>query len=269
MTPDAWWLAYVALGLFSGFMAGLLGLGGGAIMVPLLVMIFGAAGVPHEHVLHLALGTSMATIIFTAWSSMRAHHAHGAVIWDVVKAFSPGIVFGTLLGTLVAARVGTRALAVFFACFISVVAVQMMFNLKPAARRGLPGRAGLAGVGTGIGMVSALAAIGGGSMTVPYLTWCNVPVQRAIGTSAAVGIPIAIAGSLGYLWNGWGQAGLPAAAFGYIYLPALVCLIVASMLTAPIGARLAHRLPVATLKRAFAGVLVLLAGKMLWGVFSV
>ncbi|GAA5173507.1 sulfite exporter TauE/SafE family protein [Niveibacterium umoris] len=268
MSPDVWWLAYVALGLFAGFMAGLLGIGGGAIMVPILVMIFGSAGVPHAHVLHLALGTSMAAIIFTAWASLKTHHAHNAVIWDVVKAFSPGIVFGTLLGTMIAARVTTRGLAVFFAGFISLVAIQMAFNLKPAARRSLPGKAGLAGVGTGIGIVSALAAIGGGSMTVPYLTWCNVEVRKAIGTSAAVGLPIALAGTVGYLWNGWGEAGLPPVSFGYVYLPALACLVLASMTTAPVGARLAHRLPVATLKRAFAAVLVFLSAKMLWSVFA-
>ena len=269
MTPDVWWLAYSMLGVFSGFMAGLLGVGGGAIMVPVLVMIFAAVGVPHEHVLHLALGTSMATIVFTSLSSLRAHHAHAAVMWNVVRGFSPGIVAGTLLGTVIAAHVSTRGLAWFFSCFIAMVAFQMAFNLKPAASRGLPGDFGLAGVGTGIGAVSALAAIGGGSMTVPYLTWCNVSVQRAIGTSAAVGLPISLAGTLGYLWNGSSQTGLPAAALGYVYLPALVCLVATSMLTAPMGARLAHRLPVATLKRAFAGLLVVLAGKMLWSVLAV
>lgn len=268
MHIDVWWLAYLGLGLFSGFMAGMLGLGGGAIMVPLLAIIFQAAGISHELIIHLALGTSMATIIFTACASLKTHHAHGAVQWDVVKAFSPGIVVGTLVGTGVAAWVPTRGLAVFFALFISLVAVQMGFNLKPAARRNLPGTAGLVGVGGGIGFVSALAAIGGGSMTVPYLTWCNVPVRKAIGTSAAVGLPIALCGSVGYLWNGWGQPGLPAACAGYIYLPALVVLSGASSLTAPIGARLAHRLPVATLKRAFSLVLVLLSAKMLWSVFG-
>ncbi|MCX9155955.1 sulfite exporter TauE/SafE family protein [Niveibacterium sp. 24ML] len=269
MAPDLWWFAYGTLGLVSGFMAGLLGVGGGAIMVPVLAMVFTASGVPHEHVLHLALGTSMATIIFTAVSSLRTHHAHGAVMWDVVRAFAPGIVAGTLIGTVIAAHVSTRGLAVFFACFISLIAIQMAFNLKPAGSRPLPGALGLAGVGSGIGVVSALAAVGGGAMTVPYLTWCSVPVQRAIGTSAAVGLPIALAGTVGYFWNGWSQEGLPAAAVGFVYLPALLCLVVTSMLTAPIGARLAHRLPVTTLKRAFAALLVVLAGRMLWNVLSV
>jgi uncharacterized membrane protein YfcA len=267
MTFDVWWLAYLTLGAFAGFMAGLLGIGGGAVMVPVLAVIFSASGIPAGHVLHLALGTSMATIIFTAWSSLRTHHAHGAVIWEVVLAFSPGIVVGTLFGTLIAAHVSTRGLAVFFAVFISLVAIQMGFNLKPKASRELPGKAGLVGVGAGIGLVSALAAIGGGSMTVPYLSWCNIPVHRAIGTSAAVGLPIAISGTAGYLWNGWGQSGLPAWSLGYVFLPAMALLVVMSMLTAPFGARLAHRLPVATLKRAFSLVLIVLSAKMLWNVF--
>ncbi|WP_341675996.1 sulfite exporter TauE/SafE family protein [Niveibacterium sp. SC-1] len=262
------WLAYLALGLFAGFLAGLLGIGGGAVMVPILVLVFQVAGIAHEHLLHLALGTSMACIIFTAWSSMRAHHAHGAVAWDVVRAFSPGIVMGTIVGTLVAARAPTRGLALFFAVFISLVAIQMALDFKPAAQRELPPQRGLAAVGGLIGFVSALAAIGGGSMTVPYLSWCNVPVRRAIATSAAVGLPIAISGTLGYLWNGWRVGGLPAYSLGYVYLPALVLLVVGSVLTAPFGARLAHRLPVKMLKRLFSLVLVLLAAKMLWSLYA-
>jgi len=262
------WLAYLVLGLFAGFLAGLLGVGGGAMMVPILVVIFQAAGIAHEHLLHLALGTSMACIIFTAWSSMRAHHAHGAVMWDVVRAFSPGIIVGTIVGTLVVAWAPTRGLALFFSVFISLVALQMALDFKPAARRELPRKGGLMGVGGLIGFVSALAAIGGGSMTVPYLTWCNVEVRRAIATSAAVGLPIAISGTIGYLWNGWHVAGLPAHSLGYIYLPAFALLIVGSMLTAPFGARLAHRLPVKLLKRLFSLVLVLLAAKMLWSLYG-
>ena len=124
-------------------------------------------------------------------------------------------------------------------------------------------------VGLGIGVLSSLVAIGGGSLTVPFLTWCNVRIQQAIGTSAAIGLPIAIGGTLGYVFNGWGKAGLPAGSLGYVYLPALAILVAATMVTAPFGARLAHRLPVAILKRIFAGLLILLAAKMLWNLFSV
>lgn len=264
-----WWLAYSALGLFTGFFAGMLGIGGGLVMVPALTMMFAAqAAFPRSEILHLALGTSMATILFTALASLRAHHQHGAVLWRVVGQITPGILLGTLLGTLFASSVPARPLAIFFTAFVCLVAVQMILNLKPKPSRDLPGAAGVIAVGVGIGALSALVAIGGGSLTVPFLTWCNVRVQHAIGTSAAVGFPIAVGGSLGYIYNGWGHPGLPEWSLGYIYLPAFVWLVPSSMLIAPLGARLAHRLPVATLKRLFAVVLIALAAKMLWGLFA-
>ncbi|MBL8424194.1 MAG: sulfite exporter TauE/SafE family protein [Candidatus Accumulibacter phosphatis] len=264
-----WWLAYIALGLFTGFFAGMLGIGGGLVMVPALTMMFAAqAAFPGSEILHLALGTSMATILFTALASLRAHHRHGAVLWRVVGQITPGILLGTLLGTLFASSVPARPLAIFFTAFVCLVAVQMILNLKPKPSRDLPGAAGVIAVGVGIGALSALVAIGGGSLTVPFLTWCNVRVQHAIGTSAAVGFPIAVGGSLGYIYNGWGHPGLPEWSLGYIYLPAFVWLVPSSMLIAPLGARLAHRLPVATLKRLFAIVLIALAAKMLWGLFA-
>jgi uncharacterized membrane protein YfcA len=261
-----WWLAYIALGLFTGLFAGMLGIGGGLLMVPTLTMMFAAqAGFPATEVLHLALGTSMAAILFTSLASLRAHHEHQAVLWKVVGQITPGILAGTLIGTLFAGSVPSRPLALFFMVFVCLVAVQMILDLKPKASRELPGALGVFGVGTGIGALSALVAIGGGSLTVPFLTWCNVRVQHAIGTSAAVGFPIAIGGSLGYIFNGWEHPGLPPWSVGYVYLPALLWLVPSSMLIAPLGARLAHRLPVATLKRLFAAILILLAAKMMWG----
>jgi uncharacterized membrane protein YfcA len=263
-----WWLAYIALGLFSGLFAGMLGIGGGLLMVPTLTMMFAAqAGFPATEVLHLALGTSMAAILFTSLASLRAHHEHQAVLWKVVVQITPGILAGTLIGTMFAGSVPSRPLALFFMVFVCMVAAQMILDLKPKASRELPGALGVFGVGTGIGALSALVAIGGGSLTVPFLTWCNVRVQHAIGTSAAVGFPIAIGGSLGYIFNGWEHPGLPPWSVGYVYLPALLWLVPSSMLIAPLGARLAHRLPVATLKRLFAAILVLLAAKMMWGLF--
>jgi len=265
-----WIAAYLALGAFAGVFAGMLGIGGGLVLVPALTLMFAAqTQFPAGEILHLALGTSMASIIFTAIASIRTHHRHGAIRWDLVKTITPGILLGTGLGTLVAANVPTRPLAVFFTFFVCIVAVQMALNLKPKSTRELPGPLGVAGVGLGIGVLSSLVAIGGGSLTVPFLTWCNVRIQQAIGTSAAVGLPIAIGGTLGYVFNGWGKAGLPAGSLGYVYLPALAILVAATMVTAPFGARLAHRLPVATLKRIFAGLLILLAAKMLWNLFSV
>ncbi|AJP47407.1 membrane protein [Rugosibacter aromaticivorans] len=263
-----WFFAYLALGVAAGFFAGLLGIGGGAVVVPILVMMFAAQGFPDAHLMHLVLGTSMATIIFTSISSMRTHHQHQAVNWSVVKTISPGIILGTLLGAQLAAHVPTRPLAIFFAVFMTYVAAQMIINAKPAPSRDLPGRLGMMGAGLGIGAISALAAVGGGSLTVPFLLWCNVKMHQAIGTSAAVGLPIALAGTLGYMLSGYGASGLPAGSFGFIYLPALAGTVLASAMVAPFGARLAHRLPVAILKKIFASVILLLLAKMLYGLFS-
>ena len=264
-----WWLAYIALGLFTGVSAGLLGIGGGLVMVPTLTMIFSAqAGFPASEILRMALGTSMATILFTSISSLRTHHQHGAVLWRVVFQITPGILFGTAVGPRFAAHVPARPLAIFFTLFVCVVAAQMILNLKPKAARDLPGTLGVFGVGTGIGGLSALVAVGGGAMTVPFLTWCNVSPQKAIGTSAAVGFPIALGGALGYVYNGWGEGVLPPGSLGYVFLPSLAWMVPFSMLAAPFGARMTHRLPVATLKRIFAGLLVILAVRMLWKLFS-
>lgn len=265
---DVWWLSYLVLGGFVGFFAGLLGVGGGGIMVPVLTTLFVTQRFPVESAVHLALGTSMAAIVMTSVASLRAHHSHGAVRWDVVRGITPGILAGTFGATFIASRVASQPLAIFFAAFMAYVSVQMLANIKPKPSRNLPGALGLSGVGVGIGGVSALVAIGGGSLSVPFMTWCNVKVHHAIGTSAAIGLPIALAGTVGYLVNGWGAVGMPALSLGFVYLPALVLVSLVSMFTAPLGARLAHRLPVATLKRVFAAVLILLCVKMLHTVFS-
>lgn len=261
------WFAYIALGGVVGIMAGLLGIGGGGIMVPVLTGLFVLQGVPHEHLAHLALGTSMAAIIPASTASLISHWRHGGVRWEIVRYIAPGILVGTFLATFVAALLPTRGLAVFFACFMVLMSLQMMANLKPKPTRSLPGPAGLSGVGLGIGGVSALVAIGGGSLTVPFLTWCNVKLPQAIGTSAAVGLPIALAGTLGYAINGWATPGLPANTLGFVYLPALMLMAPFSILLAPVGARLAHRLPVALLKRIFAVMLMGLALQMVYTVF--
>lgn len=259
--------AYIVLGIVTGFAAGMLGIGGGVLMVPVLSMMLSAQGYGGE-ALHLALGTSMAAILFTSLSSLRAHHRHGAILWRVVFQITPGILCGTLLGSLLAAHVPARPLGIFFALFMCFTATQMIFNFKPKAARELPGTPGVLGVGVGIGAFSALVAIGGGTLTVPFLTWCNVKVQNAIGTSAAVGCPIAIGGTLGYLYNGWSEPALPPGSLGYVFLPALLWIIPFSMLTAPLGARMTHRLPIATLKRLFACLLIALAARMLWKLFG-
>jgi uncharacterized membrane protein YfcA len=260
--------AYLLTGAVAGFFAGLLGVGGGVVVVPVLTIIFARQGFPANEVMHLALGTSIATILFTSLSSLRAHHAHRAVLWPVMRDLTPGILIGTLLGALLAARISSRALSIFFVGFMIFVAVQMLANLRPKPSRNLPGRGGLSLAGTVIGAVASLAAMGGGALTVPYLIWCNVRPHQAIGTSAAVGLPIAIGGTIGYIWNGWGHPGLPSGSLGFVYLPALAVILIASVLAAPLGARLAHRLPVAVLKRIFAGLLLVLSAKMLWSLYG-
>lgn len=262
-----WILAYLTLGAVVGFMAGLLGIGGGGIMVPVLTALFAAQGIAPEHLVHMSLGTSMAAIVITAFSSTRTHNRHQGVLWPVVWRITPAILIGTLASTWLAALLPTRALGIFFACFMGYVSLQMVLNIKPAPSRQLPGNVGFSFAGLFIGGISALVAIGGGSLTVPFLTWCNVRIQQAIGTSAAVGLPIALAGSLGYMINGWGIAGTPNYSLGYVYLPAVVLISAVSYFTAPIGAGLAHRLPVATLKKAFAALLLLLSLKMLQTIF--
>ena len=269
MTGHFSYIAYIALGLLTGFSAGMLGIGGGLIMVPVLTIIFSAQGLLADQALHLALGTSMATIFFTSLSSLRAHHQHQAVDWRVFKQITPGILLGTLLSSLLAAHIPSKPLALFFTLFVCCVAVQMILNLKPKPTRELPGAGGIFVVGTGIGALSALVAVGGGAMTVPFLSLCNVRVQKAIGTSAAVGFPIAVGGSLGYIYNGWASSGLPPWSLGFVALPTLLWMVPPSMLAAPLGAKLTHRLPVSTLKRIFACLLIGLAVKMLWDIFRV
>ena len=258
-----WIGSYLLLGIFTGFLAGLFGIGGGAVMVPVLAVMFVAQGFASDYVVHLALGTSMAAIVPTSIASLRAHNKHGAVLWPAVRGLAPGIVVGTFAGTFLAAWLSPQPLAIFFCLFMTYVAVQMILNRKPDPARELPGLAGLSSVGGGIGGVSALVAIGGGTMTVPFLVWCNVRLQTAIGTSAAVGLPIALAGSMGYILNGWGIASLPAYTVGFVYWPAVLMMAVASFLSAPLGAKLAHSLPVATLKKLFAALVILLALQML------
>lgn len=257
-------LAYLAVGVVSGFLAGLLGVGGGMVIVPALLFVFHLLDLPPTFHQHMALGTSMAIISFTAISSLRAHHAKGAVRWRLVKTIAPGIVVGTFIGAQIAGFVSAVALKWFFVVFAYFVAAQMLLDLKPKASRELPGAVGTGLVGTGIGMVSSWVGIGGGSLSVPFMTFCNVQVREAIGTSAAVGFPLAVAGTLGYVASGWGRD-LPTGALGFVYLPALAGIVLASFPMAKVGAAVAHRLPVPVLKKIFAALLIVLASRMLVG----
>jgi len=260
-------LVYLLIGAVAGILAGLMGIGGGLVIVPMLTFAFTSQGVPHEHLLHLALGTSMASIIFTAISSLRAHHRHGAVLWPIVARITPGILIGTFFGSWIASRLSTNFLKVFFAVFLLWVGTQMLLGIKPKATRDIPGRAGMFGAGSVIGIFSSLVGIGGGTLSVPFMTFHNVGMHQAIGTSAAIGLPIALAGTAGYIVNGLKASGLPAGSFGFIHLAAMGGIVLASVCTAPLGARLAHSLPVGKLKKIFAILLYLVGLKMLIGAF--
>lgn len=255
---------YLVIGLLAGFVAGLLGVGGGLVLVPVLTWVFAHAGFPAAYNIHLALGTSLATIVFTSIASLRAHHRHGAVRWEVVRRITPGIVLGTLAGSLAAAWLPDRGLRLFFTLFLFYAATQIFFGFRPAAHRQLPGWPGMTLAGGVIGLVSSWVGIGGGTLSVPFLNWCNLRLQEAIGTSAAIGLPIAVSGAVGYGLSGLTVTGLPAGSLGFIHLPALVAIAIMSVLAAPFGARLTHRLPVARLRRIFAGVLYLVGLRMAW-----
>ncbi|MDH5179652.1 MAG: sulfite exporter TauE/SafE family protein [Gammaproteobacteria bacterium] len=259
------YLIYGVLGLFTGVVAGLLGVGGGLIIVPVLVMIFQQQGFNADIIVHLAVGTSLATIVFTSLSSVRAHHAHGAVLWPVFWRLTPGIVVGALLGAVAAELMSAAFLKRFFAVFELAVALQMWLGLRPDAARALPGRWAMSGAGGVIGLVSAIVGIGGGTLTVPFLVWCNVTMQKAVATSSATGLPIAVAGATGFMLTGWGESSLPAQSSGFVYQPAFFGIVVTSVLSAPLGAWLAHKLPAKVLKKVFAIFIAILGLRMLLG----
>ena len=253
------------LGLGTGFLAGLLGIGGGMMMVPFITIILSGRGVGPNLAVKMAIATSMATILFTSVSSVRAHHKRGAVRWDLVRGLAPGILLGGAVASLgVFTLLKGSWLALFFAAFVSFSATQMFLDKKPAPTRQVPGTAGLIGAGGVIGFLSGLVGAGGGFVSVPFMTWCNVAIHNAVATSAALGFPIALANVVGYVIGGQDVQNLPPYSFGYIWLPALGVIASCSVLTAPLGARAAHTLPVKQLKRVFASILYLLAAYMLY-----
>ena len=255
----------LALGLFTGFLAGLLGIGGGMLMVPFITVIMTQQGVAADLAVKMAIATSMATIMFTSVSSVRAHHKRGAVRWDIVRNLAPGIVLGAALASLgVFAVLSGKWLAFGFALFVAFSATQMLLDRKPAPTRTMPGTAGQWGAGTVIGFLSGLVGAGGGFVSVPFMTWCNVAIHNAVATSAALGFPIALANAAGYAISGASVHDTPAGSLGYIYLPALAVIAAASVLMAPLGVKAAHALPVKPLKRIFAFILYALAAFMLY-----
>jgi len=263
MTLIGIFILYLILGALAGTMAGLFGLGGGLIIVPVLIFSFGFQGFSSEIAAHLAIGTSLATIVFTSISSIRTHHLHGAVRWELVRPMTVGIIIGALAGAWTASLLSGPMLKTIIGVFAILVALKMLLEANPKPGRDVPGKTGLGVAGGFVGWASAIFGIGGGTLSVPYLTWCNVRMQQAVATSAACGLPIALAGAAGNIWTGWQNPELPDLSVGFIYLPALVGIVATSVFFARIGAKLAHKLDGRLLKRIFAVVLIIVGLRFL------
>jgi uncharacterized membrane protein YfcA len=255
-------LAYLLTGAVAGLMAGLLGIGGGLVIVPALALLFGARDMMGAHLMHVAVGTSLATIVPTSIASLLAHHRRASVLWPVVRTLAPGIILGALAGAALARSVSSSGLALFFGMFELGVALQLWFGVRPAAHRTLPGPAGMNAAGGIIGSLSALLGIGGGTLTTPFLLWNGVDIRHAIGTSAACGLPIAVAGATGFAVSGSNAMAQLDWSTGFVYWPAAGMIVLASVPAAPLGARLAHWLPRHLLARLFALFLLVAGLKM-------
>jgi len=256
-------LLYLFTGAVAGLSAGLLGIGGGLIIVPILFFIFSSQSVPAAHVMHMALATSLATIIITSLSSARAHHKRGAVLWPLVLSLSPGILIGAWLGATFASSLTSDILKPVFGIFELLVAIHLLINYKPDTHSSSISTATSTIGGIVIGSMSSIVGIGGGTLTVPFLLWHNISIRNAVASSAACGFPIAVAGTAAYIVNGWSAEGLPAYTLGYVSLSAFAIIIITSMIAAPAGAALAHKLPEKTLRTFFALFLLALATRML------
>ncbi|HEX7043273.1 MAG TPA: sulfite exporter TauE/SafE family protein [Burkholderiales bacterium] len=256
-------LLLVLIGAVAGMLAGLFGIGGGVVIVPVLAFVFENQGVAGDALMHCAIGTSLATIAFTAMSSVRAHHARGSIRWPVFRQLAPGIVVGALAGARVAHALASETLEVLFGFFLLFVAFQMVRPPPAAAQRQPPALGWMLLAGLGIGALSSLFGIGGGAISVPFLAWCGLTPVQAVATAAAIGLPIALAGTAGYIVTGLQAPALPPWSLGYVVLPAFAGIVAASMLFAPLGARLAHRLKPLVLRRAFGTLLALFGVRML------
>ncbi|MDO5059551.1 MAG: sulfite exporter TauE/SafE family protein [Neisseria sp.] len=258
----------LAVGLGAGVVAGLFGVGGGMLLVPVVLWVLQVQGLENGYAQHIAIGTSFAVMVFTSFSSAWSQYKKQAVDWSVFRKMAPGVVIGVAFGALVSQFLPNKGLQAFFTVFCATIAVRSLMGIKPKPTRQLPEKGGLTVAGGIIGTLSSWVGIGGGSLTVPYLTFCNVPVHRAVGTSAALGWPIAVMGTIGYLWSGWGSSELPDNALGFVYLPAVAILAVATTIGAPIGVKLSHKLSGDNLKRGFGILLLLISLKMLMKVLS-
>jgi uncharacterized protein len=257
-----WFLAYVTAGACVGLLAGLLGIGGGMTLVPMLAALFEAQALVPGHGVHLALGTAMASAVLTASASVRAHHLRRAVDWRIAAQLAPGMVAGSMLSSVASGWIPQRHLALAFAVIVYGGATQILLGRRAATAVALPGRAATLLIGLAIGVVCGLVSAGGAFLTVPWMLFCGVPMLTAIGTGAAIAVPVLFVGTIGYVATGWHAQDLPPHAIGFVYLPALIGLVLASSPMASAGARLAHRLPVLVLKRIFAVLLYGLATRM-------
>lgn len=255
-------LELAALGLGTGFLAGLLGIGGGILLVPAITWLLIKQNAMPEHIVHVAIASSLATICFTSLSSVHAHHRRGAVLWPVVARLAPGILLGAYAGAWITSKLPGIPLTLLFSAFVFFSSYQMFFNRKPKPSRTLPGSAGLVGAGGGIGVLAGMVGAGGAFVSVPFMMWCNVAPHNAVATSAALGFPIALAGTVGYIFNGWHVATGLDWTFGFVYLPAVLVISIASVLSAPLGARVAYNSSTSQLKRAFAVLLLILGALM-------
>ncbi len=257
---------YVLVGCAAGFCAGLLGVGGGLIVVPVLATLFATQHFAEPLVMPLALGTSLASVVFTSIGGIRAHHRRGTVNWPLVRQIAPGLIVGAALGGVASAHFSSGTLKVFFLAFAAAAATQMLFARQARATQRLPGKAPLFAAGGAIAGISSLVGCGGSSMAVPFMTRCAVPMRNAIGSASAFGLPVALAGTATYMFSGWGKVGLPPLSLGYVHLPALLAIIIGSAMAVPLGAALSQRLPTAILRKCFAIMLYAVAGKMLLSV---
>ncbi len=254
---------FLVLGTVAGLTAGLFGVGGGLVIVPTLLLVFTSRGVDQSIVMHLAVGTSLATIIVTSLSSMYAHNKHKAIQWGLFLMLTPGIVIGAWLGAATADLLSSVWLQRVFALFAMLVALHLVLDMDFGKHNDLPGRVGMTLAGTVIGMISSIVGIGGGSMTVPYLHWNGVGIRNAVATSSACGLPIALAGTIGFIVAGWDEGALPDGSSGYVYWSAMPWIVIATFIFAPVGASLAHSLPTKILRRLFAMLMLVVGVKLM------
>lgn len=256
--------ANILLGICAGFLAGLFGIGGGLIIVPVLVFLFNAQGLPEDLIMIMAIATSLATIMLTSASSVYAHHLLGSVLWDKVFRLTPGILLGAVAGAAVAEALRSDYLRLIFVCFLIYVGCQMALGKPPKPGNASYSKAVDFIVSATIGLLSSLVGIGGGTLTVPYLAHCRYPMRNAVAISSACGLPIALASSVSYAYLGLKAANLPALSLGYVYLPSFAGIGLGSIATAPYGAKMAYRLPAKQLKRYFSLLIFIMAAKLAW-----